>query len=172
MKEILLMFTLASSAANAEEFPGRPPTRKIVVAANPHLWLEGNSTFHRYKAAASEFSADVQVDPSASEQSLDALVRAGAIKTLTLKVPVRNLKSGESGLDDNLYKSLKADAQPVIVFRMLSYKTVKPNGNGVDIVIHGRLEVAGLSHDIDINADRGTYGDCTAHHRKRGRPDE
>src|SRR5262249_44570423 len=69
------------------------------------LWLVGDSTLHSFTSRTTQLLVTAQLDPrsiasAASEgQALAAVLQRGALKQLDITVPVKTLKSGESGLD-------------------------------------------------------------------------
>ncbi len=111
------------------------------------LWIEGNSTLHAWSATATEFMLSGSVQPSSSPlryEFVDALVQ----------IPVRALKSGKSGLDENMYQDLKASEHPTITFRLkqLSYENEPAQDSRLPILIEGWLQVAGRERLIRIPA--------------------
>jgi len=111
------------------------------------LWIEGNSTLHAWSATATEFTLSGSVQPSSSPlryEFVDALVQ----------IPVRALKSGKSGLDENMYQDLKASEHPTITFRLkqLSYGNEPAQDGKLPILIEGWLQVAGRERLLKISA--------------------
>src|SRR5207237_158837 len=65
------------------------------------------------------------------------------------------LKSGEKGLDKNLYKTLQAQTYPNIVFHLSSYRvgasTESPSA--YHVTTQGTLEIAGHSQPVEVQAE-------------------
>lgn len=120
------------------------------VAAGGRVWLEGDSTLHRYGAEAKDFSAKLEV-PQEAVFDLAAALRDGKATGLWVNVPVARLSSGEQGLDENLHKTLKAAEHPTISFRMKSYRSVAA-ANGFDVEAQGELMVAGVRRQVKVTA--------------------
>ncbi|MDB5100334.1 MAG: YceI family protein [Cyanobacteria bacterium RYN_339] len=116
----LLIATVLLAAAHPVQFA---PTSRI--------WLEGDSTLHRYHSNATQWQ--VKADSE--------------LRSLVVEIPVRGLKSGEGALDDNLYKALKADRYPTIRFAS-THCTVK--GSLIDA--EGTLTVAGATQPTTVHA--------------------
>ncbi len=111
------------------------------------LWIEGNSTLHAWSAMATELTLTGSVQPSPSPlryEFLNALVQ----------IPVRALKSGKSGLDENMYQDLKADEYPIITFRLkqLLYGNEPAQDGKLPILIEGWLQVAGRERLLKLPA--------------------
>ena len=97
-------------------------------------------------------------DPGATAPAdlagLEGLIRASGVRSLDLEVPVKTLKSEKSGLDKNLWKSLKADEHPTIHFHLTQY-TVEPSASNADTLrIHARgtLDIAGVQRPDTLDA--------------------
>jgi|SRR6202165_1707958 len=144
-------FLAATSLAGAE--PAAPAT-SFTVAPGSKLWIEGDSTLHAYSSQATQVEATAELDGALAAGSPDtrAAVAAGALKSLRVSVPVAGLKSGESGLDKNLQKAMKADAAPVIRFTLEDYKTEEAKDGSLLVKAHGRLAVAGVEKDAVVEA--------------------
>ena len=112
--------------------------------AQGHVWVDGDSTLHRYHLDARTFDASMTVADGAADLLAD--IRAKRVTSLGFSVRVGALSSGETGLDENLRKALKADAHPLITFNMQSFD-VKDASN---FILHGKLEVAGVARDIAL----------------------
>lgn len=147
------VLSIVMSIASAQSLEATDLNAHLRLVPGGRLWLEGDSTLHKYSARATRF--DVTFDPGAKTDALatvEDLIRSGQIKTLVVSIPVRGLSSGESGLDENMHKALKAVQAPDIVFRMNSYEV--PSGRTasgtVSIKLRGTLSVAGIAKDVDL----------------------
>src|SRR2546423_13979069 len=82
---------------------------RLAVGTQSKLWVEGGSNLHDWSCKASSIEAAIEVD----EAFLKSTTASPALlKKVQIKVPVRNLKCGHDGMDNNLYKALKADDTP------------------------------------------------------------
>ncbi len=139
-----------TSKGEAGEAPA--PAARIRLDPASRLWLEGDSTLHKYRLDSKKL--DVRLgEGDASGTALEALVDHGGIKTVEVRVAVGDLTSGEGGLDDNMRHALDADHHPEIRFQMESYHA-SPGSAGADLslVIKGRLQIAGIEKPIELEA--------------------
>lgn len=134
-----------SIALNAAGVELASPLVALSVSPGGRLWLEGDSTLHRYKTSAEEFKVTAKGHGSSDAEQL---ARHHGLDEFELTVPVLKLRSGEKGLDENLAKAMKAVTFPNIAFRMTSYE-VSPT---LAIKIHGLLAMAGVEKPVDIDA--------------------
>jgi polyisoprenoid-binding protein YceI len=119
------------------------------------LWLEGNSTLHRFYFTATQVSASSEVDTSdTSAKTLLSQILKKKIHRLVVTVPVEGLKSGEEGMDKNAYGCLKSKDFPDIVFRMEEYevKAFPGNPDAYAILAKGKMKIAGQEKDIVLDA--------------------
>jgi polyisoprenoid-binding protein YceI len=125
------------------------------AGAGSRIWLEGDSTLHRYQAEAKKFSVDIGLDSAASsEQGLEGLVRDHHVQSMEVIVPVESLSSGEGGLDENLRHALKAEKFPEIRFELSSYEVTPAatRDGAFGVQLHGELSVAGVKRPVTFSA--------------------
>jgi hypothetical protein len=120
------------------------------------LWIEGDSTLHRFSAKAHHFEAAF-ASKDVADATLADLILKGYVSGLDLTVPVAALSSGESGLDKNMRTALKGKEAPMIIFKMRSYQVSgdpKASGGQTSYAIHahGMLSIAGREHGVDLEA--------------------
>ena len=54
-----------------------------------------------------------------------------ALKRVQVRVPVKSLKCGHGGMDDNLYKALKADESPDISYILATFEPAPGDVNSI-----------------------------------------
>lgn len=91
-----------------------PRRSGLAVSPDSRLWIEGGSNLHAWSCTASTFDATIDVD--------EAMLKARpafqtVLRRVRVTVPVRNLKCNYGGMDNNLYKALKADETPQITYK-------------------------------------------------------
>ena len=147
MKIIILTFgllatSLAASAAVVTLTPS-PESR---------VRLEGDSTLHPFWSEVSSFTAVLTVDAAgATAAAVSAAVSASKPVTLSVTIPVANLKSEHAGLDKNLRKALSVDKNPAIVYTLESYE-VLAGKDGLMLAARGSLSIAGKTRPEVLKA--------------------
>ncbi len=124
----------------------------LVLQAGSVLYLEGNSTLHKYQMNANTLLGSAVL--KSSKGDLAKALKSNGVDSMELVVPVTNLKSKESGLDDNAYKALKTKENPTIKF-VLESETIK--GNLMSAV--GNLTIAGATVPVTLSAETEIKGD-------------
>ena len=144
---------LAAAISLAATEPAAPAA-SFALAPGSRLWLEGDSTLHKFSSNATKVEAAAELDGTFAPGAADAraAVAAGALKSLRVSVPVAGLKSGESGLDKNMEKALKQDTAPVIRFTLVDYKAEEARDGSLLVKAHGRLAIAGVEKDAVVEA--------------------
>ena len=120
------------------------------------LWLAGTSTLHDFESRTAETVVTMTRDGAAPEPrdaaGLAALMRALAVRDVEVTVPVLTLRSEKSGLDKNLWKTLKAGEYPNIVFHLDRYSLPDSGAAGDTIAVkaEGSLTVVGVSRPATL----------------------
>lgn len=113
------------------------------------IWIEGNSSLHRYYFTAEGVSAQSDLKTNSGIKVLLDLILHGGHQ-LTVTLPVTSLKSGDKGMDQNAYEKLKSKDFPDIVFTLDHYvvKAFPGSLNTYGLLVFGRLKIAGVEKDI------------------------
>jgi polyisoprenoid-binding protein YceI len=116
---------------------------QIVVSPGGSLRIEGDSTLHKWSSTATVVSMTFQLADGAP-QTLSEAIKASKVKGMDLKISVAGLKSGESGLDKNMYKAMNQDKFPDVLYHLDHYELAKGAGEGVlTAKTSGQLTIAG-----------------------------
>ena len=125
---------------------------RLRVARGGSLTVDGDSTLHAFHLQAPVPAASVVIEGAGESRGLEALTR-GHVKEVALRVAVSELRSGESGLDDNLRKALRADRHPFVSFTLERCEcSGAPAAGSLAARLRGRLSIAGKERAIDIAA--------------------
>jgi polyisoprenoid-binding protein YceI len=154
---LLGMCALLGAAASAQQ------TTKVSVSPESRLWVEGTSTLHDWTCRTQTLDATIEFEAKAAEQLGTA--PPAALRRVQVKVPVKSLKCGHGGMDNNLYKALNADATPEISYIMASFEPA-PGENDASFGLKtvGTLTIVGTERRIamDITATRLSDGSVKA----------
>ena len=116
--------------------------------------IEGDSSLHPWFTQTSSFTAVLTIDAdAATPAAVAAAVAAGKPATMTVTIPVANLKSEHSGLDKNLRKAMAADKHPDVVYALERYV-----GKGSRLDVNGKLAIAGASQPAVLIATATVSG--------------
>lgn len=141
--------SLALFALFAIPGAARAQSIRLAVGADSKLWIEGGSNLHDWTCRASSIDAAIEVDevflktPAATPSLL---------KKVQVKVPVRNLKCGHGGMDNNLYKALKADDTPDISYIVGTFDVVPgATSDSFTVKTVGALKIAGAEKTVNLD---------------------
>ena len=135
---------------------------RLAVGADSKLWIEGGSNLHDWTCRASSIDAAIDVDEAFLKLSA---ATPSLLKKVQVKVPVRNLKCGHGGMDNNLYKALKADDTPDISYITGTFDVVPGATNdSFTVKTVGALKIAGAEKTVsmDVMATRLADGSIRA----------
>ena len=118
--------------------------------------IKGDSTLHGWEVNA--LTVTVNADAALKDGALLDQVKAGALKSLALVVPVEGLQSTESkGMDKNIHGDLGADKTPNITFTMSHYRV-----DGVSVTAQGSLSINGVAKDVTLTGALSAKADGLA----------
>ena len=135
---------------------GSASAQSIRLAVNPDskLWIEGGSNLHGWSCKASSIDATIDVDEAFLKSTSPTL-----LKKLQVRVPVRNLKCGHGGMDNNLYKALKADDNADISYVLGSFDVVPGAGDAFTVKSVGTLKIAGTEKTVNMDVSATKLAD-------------
>ncbi len=109
------------------------------------VYINGTSTLHDWTASVEQMKGTLQ-----AEVEDNHLVK---ISSLSMSIPATSLKSGKEAMDKNMYKALKTDQYPEIVYRLKSH-TIH---NGA-ITTKGELTIAGVTKSVETKVTQKEAG--------------
>jgi polyisoprenoid-binding protein YceI len=124
-------------------------TARVAVAPESKLWFEGTSNLHGWSCTAEKFDAVIELDAAAVAELATATPKV--LKRVEVKVPVKALKCGHGGMDDNLYKALKADDTPEISYILATFDAAPGEAEGFTLKTNGTLAIAGKENKLTMN---------------------
>ena len=122
---LMLCLSLSLSAQNLYQLTGKP-----------ELKVMGGSTLHDWEMVASTASGKAQI--TLDNQNIQAI----SLAEVTMKTTA--LKSGKDQMDGITYKALKAEKNPNISFKLISFKSLGGNRSSVT----GNLTIAGTTKPV------------------------
>lgn len=132
----IALVAAAAMTANAQS--------RATLAPASKMWIEGTSNVHDWKVEAKQLDAVIELDAAGL-----AAAPAKLVKKVTLTIPVKMLKSDHGKMDENMYKALKADKNPEIVYTLTSIEAVTAETkDGFTLRAAGTLNVAGVENAV------------------------
>lgn len=154
--------SLALTALVAIAGSSQAQSVRLAVGPESKLWVEGGSNLHGWSCKASAIDAAIDVDEAFLKSTT---ITPTLLKKVTVKVPVRSLKCGHGGMDNNLYKALKADDSPEISYILATFDVVPAAASdSFTVKTVGSLTVAGTEKTVnmDVTAARLPDGSLRA----------
>jgi hypothetical protein len=142
--------TLAVALNSASAWSQRDTVR-VDGERGSRVWIEGSSNVTDWRCRASAFDARIELAPGASSRDTGL---AAALRTIDVRVAVRDLKCGNRKMEHDLYAALRAS--DFIFGRFV----VSDSAAGDSIATRGSLSVAGVERvvDVPVTAGRGADG--------------
>jgi hypothetical protein len=130
----------------------------VTLGAGSVLWLEGTSNVHDFVCRTSEvdfaMTRDSAAAPPSDAAGLYSLIGASAVRGVTVRVPVKSLRSEKDGLDKNLQKAMKAEQFPDVRLALGEYalNAGAAPSDSVAIRSQGSLTICGSEHPVTLEA--------------------
>ena len=140
----------------------RGQSTRLTLGPESKLWVEGGSNLHDWSCKASSVDAAIEVDDAFFKTKT---VSATSLKRVQVKVPVRNLKCGNGKMENNLYKTLKADDASEISYSLATFDVVPgATTDSFTVKAVGALTIAGTEKTLtmDVTAARLPDGSIRA----------
>jgi polyisoprenoid-binding protein YceI len=116
---------------------------KINDSKDINMKLSGTSTLHKWTMDTKTFTGEAQFGFANHLLS--------TVKSLSFSLVVKDLKSGEKGLDKNAYKALKTDKYKDILYTLTSAKVSPEKDKRYLISTVGKLSIAGVTNDVNMD---------------------
>src|SRR5215203_1640988 len=139
IKTILTAVTMSTVMASAAAAQMALP-RNLSLSKESKLWIEGTSTVRSFSCFATKIDVDVLAEPDAAAPEI--------VQSASLVVPVASLDCKNATMNGHMRKALQAERNPQISWKLTSYRV-----EGSNVVLVGKLEIAGKENPIEI---RGT----------------
>ncbi len=158
MKHVLtIAVLLAAIAATA----GAQQTQKLLLEPGTVLTVSGTSTIKAFTCKTSQLDATVIVDKGYTR---DLTKIARPIVSVRVEIPAKSLECGNKTMNNHMYKALKTDKNPTIVYTMSGYDLFNGTMSGFSAKTTGTLTIAGKEKTVvmDVKAERVEETKATA----------
>jgi polyisoprenoid-binding protein YceI len=161
MKRTLLMATAAIGFGATAAAAQGPSAIRLRLEPGSEITIQGTSTLHEFHCKTDKIVAYVDVDPSYTK---DLTKVARPLLSVRVNVVAKTLTCGNGTMDNNMYKTLKADEFQMIKYTMSGYDLLDATSSSFSANTKGTLQIAGQEKavDIKINASRLAEGKATA----------
>lgn len=150
MKTLLTVAVLlAATAAKASA----QETLKLQLEPGTELTISGTSTIKTFTCKTSELDATLIVDKG---YTTDLTKIARPIVSVRVEIPAKSLECGNKTMNNHMYKALKTDNNPTIVYTMMGYDLLNGTASGFSAKTTGALTIAGREKTVfmDVKAER------------------
>ena len=124
------------------------------------LWVTGTSTVRDFTCQAKIVDASAQT--TSAETAKEIMAGQKSVLTLDVKIRPENLDCANNTMNEHMRKALKADANPVIEFKLVSYEMFAA-GDKVTGKLNGTLRLGGVEKPITLNASGNATPDGALH---------
>jgi len=143
----LLMVATTCAALTAAALDTAPTAQTAPLAMDTaRVTIAGSSNIHEYTAStdAIRVTRVALGAPIGPDAFWNDIVKPGALEAFEVAIPAATLTSPKAGLDKNMHKALKVDANRDITFRLAR---LEPGATGALKAV-GVLRIAGVERDV------------------------
>jgi hypothetical protein len=122
-----------------------------------HVQIDGTSNLHDWSIKGTVIDGYIDVNETCrfnlAMEKLPDLEKVKVSLKTHVEIPIKSLKSGHSGMDDNTYKALNRRQYPKIIYDMekVSVKTLpKPSNLTAEFNTVGKLSIAGVTRTLEM----------------------
>ncbi len=124
------------------------------------LWVTGTSTVRDFTCQAK--IVDASAETTSPQTARDIMSGQKAVLSLDVKVRPENMDCANNTMNEHMRKALKADANPVIEFKLNSYDMFGANDR-MTARLNGTLVLGGVEKPISIDAVGTSTADGALH---------
>jgi len=124
------------------------------------LWVSGTSTVRDFTCQAKIVDASAQT--TSAETANEIMAGQKAVLTLDVKIRPENLDCANNTMNEHMLKALKADKNPSIEFKLVSYEMFAA-GAKVTGRLNGTLKLGGVEKAITLDAVGNATPDGALH---------
>lgn len=137
---VLFAATALSAVPAAQPAPLAMDTARVTIA--------GSSNIHEYTAWTDTVRVTrVKVAASVTAATFwDEIVKPGALEGFEVAIPAATLSSPKEGLDKNMHKALKVEANRDITFRLARLERAATGA----LMAVGTLRIAGVEREVEL----------------------
>jgi hypothetical protein len=137
-------------------------TVRIDGARGSQVWIEGSSNLGGWRCRATAFDARVAV--AAGQASPDDAM-AAQLRSIVVRVAVRDLRCGNRKMDHDLYAALGASDPAQPAFIVAQFEVVADSATATEVATRGSLAVAGQLRPTAIGVAIDSAPDGVVHAR-------
>lgn len=113
------------------------------------LWVTGTSTVRDFSCQAK--IVDASAETTSPQTARDIMAGQKAVLNLDVKIRPENMDCANNTMNEHMRKALKADANPVIEFKLTSYELFGGNDKMAGR-LNGTLKLGGVEKPITLDA--------------------
>ena len=160
MKKTLLTISALMAAATAAGAQGASAIR-LRLEPGSELSINGTSNVHDFHCKTNKINAYIDVDPAYTK---DLTKVARPIVSVKVNIAVKSLSCGNGKMNENMYKTLKADKNQLIKYTLSGYDILNGSATAFAAKTNGTLTILGKDKIVamKIDAARLNEGKATA----------
>jgi polyisoprenoid-binding protein YceI len=158
MRNTLLTVSALMAAATVAGAQGASAIR-LRLEPGTELSIEGTSNVHGFHCKTNKINAYIDVDPGYTR---DLTKVARPIVSVKVNIAVKSLKCGNGTMDENMYKTLKADENQLIKYTLSGYDILDGSATAFAAKTTGTLTILGKDKIVAMKIDAARFNEGKA----------
>ena len=158
MRNTLLTVSALMAAATVAGAQGASAIR-LRLEPGSELSIEGTSNVHDFHCKTNKINAYIDVDPGYTK---DLTKVARPIVSVKVNIAVKSLKCGNAKMDENMYKTLKADENQLIKYTLSGYDILDGSAAAFAANTTGTLTILGKDKVVAMKIDAARFNEGKA----------
>lgn len=158
MKKTLLTISALMAAATTAAAQGASAIR-LRLEPGSELTIAGTSNVHDFVCKTNKINAYVDVDPGYT-RDLTRVTRP--IVSVQVNIAVKSLSCGNKQMDENMYKTLKADQNQIIKYTLSGYDILDGSAAAFAATTTGTLTIMGKDKVVAMKIDAARFNEGKA----------
>lgn len=158
MKTTLLTVSALLAAATVAGAQS-PSAIRLRLEPGSEVSIHGTSNVHDFNCKTNRINAYIDVDPAYTK---DLTTVARPIVSVKVNIAVKSLKCGNGKMDENMYKTLKADENQLIRYTLSGYDILDGTATAFAAKTTGTLTILGKDKIVDMKIDAARFNEGKA----------
>lgn len=155
MKRLLSLSLLLSLFLTIQTAPAQSVT--FTVQDGHEMKIDGTSNVRDWDANVNVINGELTLNEFDIANFTE--LTPDHFQTLTLRMPVKDIKSDSGRLTSNMQEYLKKDEHPNITFTLNSIENIEVNGSSATITANGTIGVAGVEKSTTMTVNASLNGE-------------
>ena len=153
------LFTISALIAVSAAAGAQATSTRLRIEPGSELRIAGTSNVHDFNCKTNKFSAYIDVDPGYTK---DLTKVSRPIVSVKVVIAVKSLSCDNKKINENMYKTLKADENQIIKYTLSGYDILDGSATAFAAKTTGTLTIIGRDKVVAMKIDAARFNEGKA----------